>query len=224
MSEERGQKLLSAVERLVADTEKLLAIVAEHQERVDAGRHEDEAAYRKAVAGELISTFSNRTALSGGAAALPAVIPGLGSVVTLVGGTLADMALMLKFEVELALCLTALYGYDIHQDRERQLAFLLAGVKTYEEREQRHVVLDAAIAEGTAIWNYSGREITKGVTSVFTKIALIGVSRGFLRVLPVVGVAVGAGMNKALTRRVGKRCQEELARRVQFEDVKVANR
>ena len=49
-----------------------------------------------------------------------------------------------------------------------------------------------------------------------------GLSRGFCKGLPVVGSAVGAGMNKALTRRVGWRCQEELARRVLFEDVTVA--
>lgn len=216
-----GEKLLSAVERLVADTEKLLAVVADHQDQVVAEKHDDEAAYRKAVADLLIATFSNRSAMSGGAAALPAVVPGLGSLVTLLGGTLADLALMLKFEVELALCLTSLYGYDIHQPRERQLAFLLASVNTYEERSQKNVVVDLAIAEGTAFWNYTPRQASKGLVTVMAKIALVGLSRGFLRVLPVVGIAVGAGMNKALTHRVGRRCQQELARRVLFEDVTV---
>lgn len=216
-----GEKLLSAVERLVGDTEKLLGVLAEHREQVSAEKHPEEAAYRKAVADALISTYSNRSAMSGGAAALPAVVPGLGSLVTLVGGTLADIALMMKFEVELSLCLTALYGYDIHQPRERQLAFLLASVNTYEERAQRNVVLNLAIAEGTGIWNYTPRQVSKALVSIFAKIALLGMGRGFLRVLPVVGIAVGAGMNKALTHRVGRRCQQELARRVKFEDVTV---
>lgn len=220
--EREGARLLSAVERLVADTDKLLAQVETHRTRVPRAEGEDEAAHRKAVAGELIATYSNRSALSGGAAALPAVVPGLGSVTALLGGTLADMALMLKFEVELSLCLSALYGYDIRKPRERQLAFLLASVQTYEDRQQHNPLVDLALAEGTAIWNYTPRQVSKALVSVFAKIALLGLSRAFWRVLPVVGIAVGAGMNKALTRRVGWRCQAELARRVAFEDVTTA--
>ena len=52
-----------------------------------------------------MSHYSNATAVSGGATALPSMIPGLGTLVTLTGGTLVDVALMLKFEVEMALAL-----------------------------------------------------------------------------------------------------------------------
>jgi hypothetical protein len=44
-------------------------------------------------------------------------------------------------------------------------------------------------------------------------IALLSVSKGFLRALPLVGIAVGSSMNKVLTQRVGERCMHELRKR-----------
>lgn len=216
--EAQGRKLLTAVERLIRDDEELIAIAERHQREIPREEHADEAAWREAVAALIVSDFSNRSAISGGAAALPSILPGFGTVVSLVGGTLADMALMLKFEVEMALCLTHLHGWDIRQTRERQIAFLLASVNTYEAKSDQNLFVDLAAAEGTAVWNYTPRQISKALVSVMTKIALLSVSKGLVRVVPFVGVVVGASMNKVLTGRVGNRCIAELKRRRELED------
>ena len=49
-------------------------------------------------------------------------------------------------------------------------------------------------------------------------VALLAISKGFVRVLPIIGVAVGAGANKVLTSRVGRRCRGELERRSSYRD------
>ncbi len=209
----QGQRLLSAVERLIEDVDSLVARVERMRREADLppGEHDDIRV--GALASKIVSSYSNRSALSGGLTALPAIIPGVGTVTALVGGALADVALMLKFEVEMALSLTHLYGFDVRNDRERQLAFLLASVSTYEASSGRNFFVDVAAAETTAIWNYAPRQVSKLLLTAFGRMALIGLSKGLAKALPFVGIAVGASVNKVLTSRVGQRCISELGSR-----------
>lgn len=213
--QEQGRKLLTAVERILADTDSLVALSKQHLEKARQKKLPSEDAVRDAAALEVVRHFSNRSAVSGGLAALPGIVPGAGTLVAALGGTLADMCFMLKFEVEMALVLSHLYGFDITRQDERQLAFLLASVSTYDAKREgeRSAVVDLAETQGIAFWKYAPREASKVLVSVMTKIALLSVSKGFFRALPLVGIAVGSSMNKVLTQRVGERCTGELKKR-----------
>lgn len=159
--EARGRQLLNAVERILARDEDLVALVQKHANRTRAKPGESKADWRRRVAKALVSDFSSRSALSGGAAALPALVPGIGSLIAVVGGAMADMALTL---------------------------------------------------------NYTPRQVSKVLATVLGRLALLAVSKSFVRVLPVVGVVVGASANKVLTTKVGTRCTEQLdARRKERE-------
>jgi hypothetical protein len=213
----QGRKLLTAVERIIASTDSLIALSQEHLTRAQALKLKDENATLEAAADTVVRHFSQRSAITGGLAAAPSLFPGVGSLVAFVGGTLADMGMVLKFEVELALVLSHLHGFDIARPEERQLAFLMASVGTYDTKSGGNFLLDIARAQGVAIWNYTPREISKLILSVFTQIALFKLSRGLLaRALPVVGIAVGSSMNHSLTRRVGARCIRDLQTRRQI--------
>ena len=48
---------------------------------------------------------------------------------------------------------------------------------------------------------------------VMARLVLMGAGKGLMRALPLVGVAIGGGVNKVLTTRVGHRCRAELLRR-----------
>ena len=122
-----GKKLLSAVERILDDDENIIALVEDLKSKMKGEGGESQ---QDAVGRRIVAIYSNRSAVSGGATALPAILPGLGTLATITGGTLVDMGLMLKFEVEMALALSWLHGFDIHTERERQIAFLLASVST----------------------------------------------------------------------------------------------
>ncbi len=221
--EARGTQLLNAVERILSDDADLIALVQRHMDRLPPKPGEAEGDWRRRVAKALVSEFSNRSALSGGAAALPALVPGIGSVIAVVGGALADMALTLKFECELSLCLSQLYGFDISKPRERELAFLLASVSTFDVKSHGNVLVDLAQAQGTAVWNYTPRQVSKLLATVLGRLALLAVSKSFVRAVPLVGIVVGASANKVLTSRVGDRCTEQLdARRNERDAVKDA--
>ena len=209
----QGRKLLTAVERILSDSDSLIALGERHLKQARASTPRNEERARATAASEVVRHFSNRAALAGGLAAAPALIPGAGTLVAAVGGALADMGFLLKYEVEMALVLSHLHGFDIRKDEERQLALLMASVSTYDARSGENVLVDMAKAEGVAIWKYTPRQVSKMLVGVMTKIALLQLSKSLVRALPFVGIAVGSSMNKVLTGRVGARCIQDLGKR-----------
>lgn len=209
----QGRKLLSAVERIISDTDSLISLAEEYLGQARKKKLASEAETREAAAAAVVSYFSTRAAISGGLAATPALIPGVGSLAAVLGGTLADMGFLLKYEVEMALVLSHLHGFDIRKEEERQLAFLLASVGTYDAKSGRNAFLELAQVEGITLWKYAPHEVSKMLVSVMTRIALLQLSRSMVRALPLVGIAVGSSMNKVLTSRVGDRCIQDLRTR-----------
>jgi hypothetical protein len=209
-----GRRLIHAVERLLDDPEELVAladrILAQvHEAEPGAGEH----AVRDLAAERIIRHFAARTAWSGGATALPALLPGAGTLLALTGGSLVDVALTLKFETEMALALSWVYGFDIRLDEERRLALLLASVSVHDAQTGGDVLGDLASVEGEALWRYGPRQVPKLLLQVASRLAFRTAAKGLGRALPVVGIAVGAATNRVLTERVGRRCLEAVQRR-----------
>lgn len=209
----QGRRLLSAVERLVDDCDNLIAQVAAFRAETHPRTAEMEAGHLVAVASKLISNYSTRSAITGAITAIPGMWVGPGTFVAIVGGSLVDMTLTLKHEVELALCLTHLYGHDIRDERERWLAYILATVTTYEAGSGGNYFVDLASVQLEALRKYTPRQLSKMVVTEMGRCALMRASRGVFRAVPLVGVVVGASANKLLTTSVGWRCVDALARR-----------
>lgn len=216
--EEQGQRLVNAVERLLDDPGDLIAlvdrltrVVQAEQPTADAGTLQD------AVSERIVEHFATRAAISGGATALPGLLPGLGSLVAISGGTLVDVALTLKFEVEMAMALCWNHGFDIRDPDERRVAFLLASVFTEDSvpsgKPGSDFLSDMAKAEGVALWQYAPRQIPKLIVQVSGRILVRHAAKGLARALPLVGIAVGGTVNRTLTKRVGTRCIQELKKR-----------
>lgn len=205
-----GEQLLSAVERLVEDPDNLIARVETMRSTLLAEDAEDQL---HQLASLIISDFSMRAALAGGAAALPGLLPGIGSAVALVGGALADMTLSLKHDVEMILCLSHAYGHDIRDERERWLAYVMAGVRTHAAESRSNYLVDLMEIQLEALPKYTPRQLFKLAATVVGRLALGALSRGYLRALPIVGIAISASTNKFLTTSVGWACVDALERR-----------
>lgn len=200
----RGQALLKAIERIVEPPASIRARVEAALEQARRSLPDDATPeqVRAGVESELIAGFSTRTAIAGGIAALPGLVPGVGSLAALAGGGLADMTLCLKLEVEMVLALAAARGYDIEDPRERRLAYLLAAAHTYEA--SGGTLTDLIKAELDAIGRYAPRQMSKLLASVFVRLALKLAGRQMTRAIPFVGVVVSSVANKTLTRKVGQ--------------------
>lgn len=213
--EEKGKQLLSAVERLISSDETLIEVVEQAQETArerspEASKQKE--TLRELTAQQLTRIYSNRAAIAGGAASVPALIPGFGSIAAAVAGTFAELAYVLKCEVELCLSISHVYGFDIAEPKERQLAFLMAAVSTYDS-DGKNFFADIVRAEATAIWNYGPRVLSGMVIKAMAVVAVGAIGRGFLKMIPVLGIAIGGGMNKVLTQRVGNRVSRDFRQR-----------
>lgn len=190
--------MIAAIERMLASDEEILGVVASAKNRTTS---KSEAAWH------LARRYARTSALAGGAAAAPSLMPGWGTLISL--GTMAgEMVFLLKTEVEMCLALVSLYGMDLRNEYHRNVAFLLAATTTHEATTGRPLVVDLADAGLEAVVSYSPRELGKVVLSLFGKLGVhLAAQRAGLsvaRALPLVSVGVGAGVNYGLTRRVGR--------------------
>ncbi len=204
----QGQRLLQAVERILAKPDAIRAQVEASRSRVAA--RVGGPAGLTAVADELIRHYSLATGVGGGISALPALIPGVGTATAVLGGGLADMTLCLKYEVEMILALASLWGHDLEDPRVRTLCFLMAGLGTHQELAGKNQALDFALLGGQALWQYSPRQAGKLVATVFVRLAVLALSRGALKGIPFAGALIGFAANRSLTRRVGQRAVKDL--------------
>jgi uncharacterized protein (DUF697 family) len=211
----RGERLLSAVERLVEDGGDLVAHVETLKSAASPTLSDDDRL--DVLAERIIADYSRRSAVAGGVTSLPALLPGGGSALALVGGVLIDMTYLLKHDVEMILCLSYLYGHDIRQEKERWLAYVLAGIRTYDVEEGRNYLADLLEVQLDALPKYTPRELFKLAATVLGKVALLSFSRGFVKALPLIGIAVSASTNQFMTSSTGWWCVEALKRRREAE-------
>lgn len=191
--------MLAAIERLLASDDAILAGVETARRK---SRSLDEAA------SALVSNYATASATAGAIAAAPSIVPGWGTAGA-IGTLVAEMVYVLKIEVEMSLALCSLRGMNIRREHDRKLAFLLAAVWTHEVSTGRNILVDAGAASFDAIAAYSPREISKlllrALGAIATAAAARSLGRGLLRVIPLVSVGIGAGVNYTLTRRVGRK-------------------
>ncbi len=197
---DEDSKLLSAIERVVATPDQVLEVVARLREEGPATPDE--------LAAKVISYYSRRAALVGGATALPALLP-IGLVASLVAGPMADMVLLLKLELEMALALAAVHGHPIHDPRERRQTLLLVAIRTASDGSLVNDGVDLA----EAVWGYAPRRVGKLLVTTLAQLSLVLATRRAASMLPVVGVAIGAGLNGVLSSRVGRQVHADLRQR-----------
>lgn len=136
-------------------------------------------------------------ALAGCLTALPAVVPGLGTVIALLAGTAADITILGWAITRLVFEMATLYGRDptsLEAQREAFFAFgLAAGIHSINKRLSR---LAAA-------------QFSKQLTAELLERTLIGLGvrasqRQLVpRILPFVGVFIAGAINFFFTRAIG---------------------
>ena len=216
VDETTGAQLARAVERLVDPADAIVRMADAVRRTVRPSADPDRV--RRDWCDRVIRSYARRAALSGGAAALPALAPGVGTLIAVAGGAVVDTAYLLKYEVELALALAHIHGHDIATESHRQLGFLLGVEQVRRMRDERVEgppapgLLDVARTLGP-------HELRRMVVSACTRLLAAQVGKGALRALPLAGVAFSASLNHALTLRVGRRLMNELSRREELDEL-----
>lgn len=145
----------------------------------------------------LIRKKSRWCALAGGATALPGVVPGVGTIVAVIGGTLLDMSAMAFFITELILEVAAVYDRDLDQSgTSREAVWVL-------------VSSVGAGAAGRGLTNFTINRLTSNalkelLEKVLVSLGIRASQRSFLRIIPIIGMFIAGGVNHYTCQKVGR--------------------
>ena len=145
----------------------------------------------------------------GGVSGLSGLVPGLGQVVAATGGAVADAAASMKLQVDMTMCIAAVYGYDLGNPDAQHLAFLIAAGSTLEKAGEKAAVKVASKAGVKLLRRHLRGASLQAVKQFFRRLGVVFTRKALEKAIPVgVGVVLGAAGNYALTRFVGEQAIE----------------
>lgn len=139
---------------------------------------------------------------TGGVAAAPG---GLAVAGALAGDVVATIALAARVVTHYA----GYHGYDAREEAEKAVLLAVIGVGVVGEGAAKqaamlHVRQVAMLVARRAAWKELGDEVmVKLIQGLFAKLSVNLTKRKLGQVLPVAGIAIGAGFNYTLMRKVG---------------------
>ena len=162
VTDEQSDSLLHVVQAIAmspGDVKKLVRRLREQSERKSRARSEPELEER--VADHIVSRYARWASTSGGLTALTGVVPGLGTALAAVGGAATDVAVCMKLQVDMCMCLAETFGHDVLTPDAQHLAFLIAAGGALEK---------VGVEGGTRVGSKAGvvmlRQYLKGATLV----------------------------------------------------------
>jgi hypothetical protein len=202
-------------DRLAGTTERAITAVVERRgpavaRAAERLRAEHPGRSPSEISRHAISQTSKRVAGTGAVSALPAVIPGFGTVAE-VGAAVGDASLLTVAQTELVLLVAHLHGRPVADVEARKLDVLLAmGVEAGVVDLRRNGVVrvmgrthrDGELADEAGA--RLARPISRRLAAVV--VAKIARRRAYVllgREVPIVGIGIAAGYNLWSTRRVG---------------------
>lgn len=127
-----------------------------------------------------------------------------------VGGALAaDVVATIALAARVVTHYAGYYGYDARKEEEKAVILAVIGVGVVGEGAAKqaamlHVRQVAMMVARRAAWKELGEEvIVKVIQSLFAKLSVTLTKAKLAQALPVAGIAIGAGFNYTLMRRVG---------------------
>jgi uncharacterized protein (DUF697 family) len=200
--------LIKAIEIILAEPENIIkevnVISDKYYHKYEDGKTKSQI--QDIITDHIISNYSYCAAFCGGATALTGVIPGLGTVISAVGGASADTVLCMKWQIEMTMAIAVVYGHDITIEEEKRLCFFIAGLGTISEAAK-----EGGKALGTKAFIKMTREYLKGATllavkEIFRKVGITFTRKAVEKSIPFgVGVIIGFSANKGITYYVGSK-------------------
>jgi len=203
--------LLKAIDLVLARPENIKketdSILTKYRKRYKGDRDDEDI--KELVANKVIQNYSYMSAFSGGATALAGVVPGLGTVVAIGGGATADVALCMKFQIEMTMALAHIYDHDILEEEEKRLCFLIAGLGAMNQATQKGAKEVGSKAFTKVVQQYLKGSTLVAVKEVFKKVGITFTRKSLEKAIPFgVGVIVGFTVNKTLAWYVGVRARD----------------
>lgn len=145
---------------------------------------------------DITGNKGNWMAVSGAVTSLPANIPGVGTLVTIVAGTTIDLGVLMKLLADLVAEISLVYGRRPSSATSREGFWVLCsafGATTGGEAVSKYVVMQA-----------SKRAFKRLVQRLLAAIGVRVTQKTIARYIPLIGSGVMAAINKATANMVGR--------------------
>ena len=211
ISQDAAREAVAVLDKLVASNDSIKKVVEKAvlcAEKMTNDEHKRE----KYASRMIIMHYSNLVAAGGGASAIPGLIPFVGPILSIFGVAALDAIIALKFQLEMTLALSHLAGFNIDDQRERKIDFLLVCTSLeeaydYDKEPSLKDIIDLAMSE------FSTRELSKTLAKTLARVIVMMSCKRLTRYIPLVGIVIGASVNKVLSARTGRECWRALKHR-----------
>ena len=126
--------IYTAVEKIAISPADAIAVVDGYKKQIlNHNPNISKNEMQKMISQKVIDRYSKISATSGGITSLAGVIPGVGTAAAMLGGGSVDVAVSMKLQVDMVMCIAAAYDYDLNNEDTKHMSFLIAGLGALEQ-------------------------------------------------------------------------------------------
>lgn len=217
IKEPDSTRLQKAVEAIAITPEAAENLVGGYRSSFQSkfGREPANLEDKRRIANQVIGRYSKLAATSGALTALPSIIPGVGTAVAVLGGGLTDLAVALKLQIDMCMCLVEVYESDLSDEDKKHLAFVLALAGSAEGLAANSGKVAVEKVAQKLVYQYLRGPALVTIKQLFKRVSINFTQKAMAKAVPAgVGVVFSGSANYILTTAVGKISIAVLAKEV----------
>jgi hypothetical protein len=206
LKKQDDSSLMKFVQAIAISPEDARVVVKQYEAQIrEAEPDISDLDVQNIIVDKIVSRYSKLAAASGGATSLPGIIPGVGTAVSAVGGSMADISACIKFQVDMTMCLAIAINKELNNEDAKHLSFIIALSGTLEQGAKEGAAKLATKASVRLIQEHLKGATLTIIKELFKRVGIVFTKKAAVKVIPFgIGVLVGAGFNYTLTKYVGK--------------------
>ncbi|MFF7565244.1 hypothetical protein ACFZB4_35440 [Streptomyces pseudovenezuelae] len=170
---------------------------------------------KRRIAAKIIGRYSKMSAATGAVTAVPSVLPGVGTAVAILGGGATDIAVALKLQVDMCMCLVEVFETELSSEDKKHLAFTLALAGSVEQMASKGGKAAVQKIAQKLVYQYLRGPALVTIKQLFKRVSITFTQKAMAKAIPAgVGVAFSSSTNYVLTRVVGRVAVAVLAKDV----------
>ncbi|MFE1248795.1 hypothetical protein [Streptomyces sp. NPDC058735] len=217
MDEPEGSRLQKAVETIVMTPAAAAKVVDGYRASFEDKneRKPESLEDKRRIAAKIIGRYSKMSAAAGAVTAAPSVIPGVGTAVAILGGGATDVAVALKLQVDMCMCLVEVFETELSTEDKKHLAFTIALAGSAEQMAAKGGKAAVQKIAQKLVYQYLTGPALVTIKQLFKRVSITFTQKAMAKAIPAgVGVAFSSSTNYVLTRVVGRVAVAVLAKDV----------
>ncbi|MFF7895188.1 EcsC family protein [Streptomyces sp. NPDC007907] len=217
VDEPEGSRLQKAVETMVMTPVAAAKVVDGYRATFEDKneRKPESLEDKRRIAAKIIGRYSKMSAAAGAVTAAPSVVPGVGTAVAILGGGATDVAVALKLQVDMCMCLVEVFETELSTEDKKHLAFTIALAGSAEQMAAKGGKAAVQKIAQKLVYQYLTGPALVTIKQLFKRVSITFTQKAMAKAIPAgVGVAFSSSTNYVLTRVVGRVAVAVLAKDV----------